>query len=86
MKEETPKADRMPLVVKALGEQVHMTPLAWWVHSDRVVIVFVEGPKKTFPLPLSTGKRDTEILDTEHTPIIHNDPPAGPVTRTKRPA
>jgi hypothetical protein len=38
----------VPCIVKALGEQVGLTPLDWWEYPDRVVITFVQGPKLTF--------------------------------------
>lgn len=40
----------VPSSVRALAQSVGMTPLDWAEHPDRIVIVFVEGPKMTFPL------------------------------------
>jgi hypothetical protein len=38
----------MPCIVSELGKSVGMTPIAWWEHPDKVVIVFEQGPKLTF--------------------------------------
>lgn len=48
----------IPPLVKRLAEEVHMTPLSWFVADDHVTIVFVEGQKLTFDKPVaSVGAR-----------------------------
>lgn len=37
-----------PSSVLALAQKVGMTPLDWAEYPDRIVIIFVEGPKMTF--------------------------------------
>ena len=51
-------SDCLPCIVKKLGESVGMTPLDWTEYPDRIVIVFVEGPKLTFT-------REPETLPTQ---------------------
>lgn len=63
----------MPCTVKALGESVHMTPLSWWEYPDRVVIVFVQGPKLTF------------YRDVEAEPVKEIEIQAQTPAKTRRP-
>jgi hypothetical protein len=40
--------ENIPSIVRALAEQVKMTPIAWNVKPETVVIVFEQGQKLTF--------------------------------------
>jgi hypothetical protein len=40
--------DPVPSLVAKLAEQVHMTPIAWHLFPEMVIIVFREGQKLTF--------------------------------------
>ncbi|MCJ7584880.1 MAG: hypothetical protein MUO30_08955 [Anaerolineales bacterium] len=55
--------EKVPAVVAALAEKVKMTPIAWKITPDEVVIVFEQGPLMTF-------NRD-QVLDAVN-PVIHN--------------
>ncbi len=55
-----------PAVVVELASQVKMTPLAWKVEKNKVVIVFVEGQKLTFDL---TQGDPTEGKSPASTPV-----------------
>lgn len=39
----------MPCFVKDVGKRLNMTPMSWNEYPDRVVIVFEEGCKLSFP-------------------------------------
>jgi len=54
--------EKVPAVVAALAEKVKMTPIAWKITPDEVVIVFEQGPLMTF-------NRD-QVLDAVK-PVIH---------------
>jgi hypothetical protein len=80
MNTSTDKTIKIPIVVLALAEKVKMTPIAWNVKSDQVIIVFEQGPKLCF-------SRD-EILEVcppedekENRPVVHDPKPVTPVTR-----
>ena len=53
----------VPALVLALSGKVNMTPIAWKITPDEVVIVFEQGPLMTF-------NRD-QVLDAVK-PVIHN--------------
>jgi len=53
----------VPALVLALSGKVNMTPIAWKITPDEVVIVFEQGPLMTF-------NRD-QVLDVVE-PVIHN--------------
>jgi hypothetical protein len=40
--------DRVPDVVQKLADQVKMTPIAWHIYPEKIVIVFEQGPKLSF--------------------------------------
>ena len=41
-------SDCIPCIVRKLGEQVGMTPIAWAETETSIVIVFEQGPKLVF--------------------------------------
>jgi hypothetical protein len=40
--------DNVPVIVQKLAYGVKMTPIAWHLYPDKIVIVFEQGPKLTF--------------------------------------
>jgi hypothetical protein len=74
------KGDPIPEIVQQHADQDHMTPLAWQIHPDKVVIVYQEGPKMTYarnPLP-------TELRNSDYTIHLNKiQPPASNHSATK---
>jgi hypothetical protein len=89
MNTPTDKAIKIPLVVLALAEKVKMTPIAWNVKSDQVIIVFEQGPKICFEreemleVYPKTGKQEVnkaveEFYDKYKPELIINPKPIAP--------
>jgi hypothetical protein len=66
-------ADKIPSIVLALAEGVHMTPIAWKEYPGNIVIVFAEGPKISFARELA-----------EHKPTARTATPAQPIKPAPR--
>jgi hypothetical protein len=64
--------EKMPNIVRQIGELEHMNPIAWSVNSAICVIVFEQGPKKTYTREqMLAAARDT----VPHNPRL-NEPGA----------
>ena len=53
--------EHVPARVAALAKKEGLTPLDWREYPDRVVIVYVEGPKKTYDLVGESDEPTAEI-------------------------
>lgn len=65
----------IPNVIKALAQQVGMTPFDWAEHPDHITIIFVEGPKITF-LREKTEKATITKLVAPSAPSAAGEAPA----------
>jgi hypothetical protein len=64
----------MPCIVKAIGERVGMTPIAWKENKDQLIIVFEQGPKLTFE----------RHIEAEPEPVPETPKPARKPRKTKK--
>lgn len=73
----------IPPIVLSLALQVNMTPIAWVIHPDRVVIVFEQGPKLTFERELTVHANITNLVMTADAETAPAPPPAESTPKKK---